>query len=266
METRFLRTFALLGALGAVAIAAVLSASAAAAGELVHFDLDWKQPSQCERLGYLARPQGAGTHPAIIVLHGSSGFAPETVLWAERLASWGYVGLAIDSSEETWGRDCGRGQFRQTFDALAARRFLIEQPYVSAGRIGVIGFSMGAGSGLALMERRLTDQSMQAVVAVSPPCAGRAGIVRGPTLILIGELDELTPAAACRDMMARRNDEGAELRLLVYPEAHHGFTAPSLKPGRRWGNGWIEYNEAAANAAIEETRRFLQATLSEAAH
>ena len=48
--------------------------------------------------GYLRRPEGAGRHPAIVLLHGCAGFAERLDQhWGERLASWGYVTLTIDS-------------------------------------------------------------------------------------------------------------------------------------------------------------------------
>jgi len=48
-----------------------------------------------------------------------------------------------------------------------------------------------------------------------------------PTLILIGDLDDWSPAADCQKMMAQRSGDGAPLRLVVYPGAYHAFDAPN---------------------------------------
>jgi dienelactone hydrolase len=85
-------------------------------------------------------------------------------------------------------------------------------------------------------------------------CTERTGAVVVPTLVLIGELDDWTPAKDCREMMARRSGEGASLRLVVYPGASHAFDAASLrdKPRTLLGHH-LEYNEAAERAAWTET-------------
>jgi dienelactone hydrolase len=46
---------------------------------------------------YLAQPSGVGPFPAVVVLHGCGGLNYVAVTWADRLASWGYVAIAIDS-------------------------------------------------------------------------------------------------------------------------------------------------------------------------
>ena len=60
-------------------------------------------------------------------------------------------------------------------------------------------------------------------------CAGFNGTVSVPTVILIGELDDWTPAPACKKLMARRGGEGAPIRLVVYPDAYHAFDVATLR-------------------------------------
>nr|WP_264484369.1 dienelactone hydrolase family protein [Mesorhizobium sp. PAMC28654] len=55
-------------------------------------------PSGMPLQGYLTRPQGEGPFPAVVVLHGCMGLFPsERKAWSERLSSWGYVVLFVDS-------------------------------------------------------------------------------------------------------------------------------------------------------------------------
>jgi dienelactone hydrolase len=50
--------------------------------------------------GILNKPQGQGPFPAVVILHGCSGIEGMKKyldIWAQRLASWGYVSLMVDS-------------------------------------------------------------------------------------------------------------------------------------------------------------------------
>ena len=58
-----------------------------------------------------------------------------------------------------------------------------------------------------------------------------------PALILIGELDDWTPARECRNLAEGRDDwgdladkeQGVPIKLIVYPGAYHAFDAPALE-------------------------------------
>ena len=57
-----------------------------------------------------------------------------------------------------------------------------------------------------------------------------------PTLILIGELDDWTPANECRNLAEGRDDcgisrekgQGIPIEIIVYPGAHHDFDVPNF--------------------------------------
>ena len=80
--------------------------------------------------------------------------------------------------------------------------------------------------------------------------------VKTPTLIHVGGNDERCPPGHSR-MLYRALKEYVNVptELIVYPGAYHSFDTP--RPGRRYFGHWLEYNPAAAEAATEETRRFL---------
>jgi dienelactone hydrolase len=77
-------------------------------------------------------------------------------------------------------------------------------------------------------------------------------------VIIIGELDDWTPARDCRNAVARRSSEGSPVKLVVYPGAYHGFNFARDKPVTSFGHH-IEYNEAATRAAWTETMAALRA-------
>jgi dienelactone hydrolase len=90
-----------------------------------------------------------------------------------------------------------------------------------------------------------------------------------PTLILIGERDDVTPAEECRNMVdgrdeigiSRQKNQGAPIKLVVYPGAYHGFdaydpAAPVKLPGHH-----LEYDRSATDQSIVALHDFLDATI-----
>src|SRR5690349_4246343 len=115
------------------------------AGELVQFDTVSADAGSLRLLGYLARPRGpdAGPFPAVIVLHHCAGFDDLVVSWADRLSSWGYVALAVDSfGPRRLPRNCTTRTY-QAVDSSSALNFLARQEFVDSSRSAVLGFSQG---------------------------------------------------------------------------------------------------------------------------
>ena len=254
-------------------------AAAASAGTLIEFaNLSERGPATL--IGYLARPDqglsallGPGAHgpeqyPAVVVLHGCSGLSSHTAEIADRLGSWGYVALAVDSlGARAFANRCTIVSLDQAFDAYAALRYLTQQDFVDPTRIAVLGQSMGGYSTLYAIDRDMVahyfGERFRAAVAYYPAC----GVVPLPTftapvLILIGEADDWTPADRCREMITHAGPDSAPITLHVYPEAHHAFDVAALNPGRRALGHSVEYNEVAAKDAEEKTRAFLAVHLA----
>ena len=222
--------------------------------------------------GFLTKPDGPGPFPAVVHLHGCGGLPDDAKtgatnhFWSERLAAWGYVVLVVDSFT-TRGIDnsCSGESAPRAADAYGALAWLARQPTVDANRIAVIGFSAGAIATLSIAEARdfelfenEAEHGFRAAIAFYPACMSD-NAMKIPTLILIGELDDWTPARACRAWTARRTG-GSPVRLIVYPGAYHSFDVP--RAGRRYFGHWLEYNAAAAAMAADEVKRFLAEHLS----
>jgi dienelactone hydrolase len=123
------------------------------AGKFVEFESGAGKANQTRIIGYLARPQGSGPFPAVVVLHGCGGFHEDMLAWADRLRRWGYVALAVDSFGPR-GIETACGSFGdQPADAFQALAYLKTQPYVRADHVAVLGFSMGGASVLAVLEK-----------------------------------------------------------------------------------------------------------------
>jgi dienelactone hydrolase len=221
--------------------------------------------------GFLTKPDGPGPFPAIVHLHGCGGL-PDDVkrganhFWSERLAAWGYAVLVVDSfTARGINNTCSGEAAPRVADAIGALAWLARQTFVDASRIAVMGFSAGGIATLSIAEARdfelfenEAEHSFKAAIAFYPACRSD-NPMKMPTLILTGELDDWTPAAACRATAARRTG-GSAVELIVYPGTYHSFDSP--RPGRRYFGHWLEYNAAAAEHATEEVRRFLAEHLS----
>lgn len=264
----------------AIGLASLLGIRHASAGSMVEFPNVSEQAPKL--VGYLARPDrglsallGAGggasnvvQYPAVVVLHGCSGISSHSAGVADRLGSWGYVALAVDSLGPRGISDrCTRSGYQeQAFDAYAALRYLAQQFFVDATRIAILGHSMGGIATLYAVDRDLTAQyfteRFRAAVAYYPACILPKVSLTAPTLILTGESDDWTPAEPCREMIAHARPDSAPIALHVYPDAHHAFDVAALQPGSRVFGHWVEYNESASKDAAEKTRAFLAAHLA----
>jgi dienelactone hydrolase len=264
-----------------VGLACSLDAAAAVAGGLVEFpNLGDHAPAKL--LGYLARPDAGlserlgghatvdGRYAAVVVLHGCGGFSSHSTEVADRLGSWGYVALAVDSLAVRGFDDrCGGGGLPdQAFDAYAALRYLSQLDFVDPTRVAVLGYSMGGYSALYATDRDLAAQyfkeRFRAAVAYYPPCRVAAATMTAPALILIGRADDWTPAEQCREMVAHARPEGAPIALTVYPGASHAFDVAQFQPAVHRLGHLCEFNDAAARDAEQKLNAFLASHLGPA--
>jgi dienelactone hydrolase len=226
--------------------------------------------------GYLRQTSRTGPSPAVVLLHSCNGnWLRLDERWGKRIGSWGYVTLTVDSFGPRGLKDtCNNGApVDLAFDAYRALNFLVRQPFVDPARVAVLGFSQGGWLALTSVEHGAIEQTSQnkfrAAIAFYPRCLGFKGDMTVSTLILIGELDDWTPAGECRNMVdgrddwgiSRRKSEGAPIRLIVYPGAYHAFDAPGLQTPIQFFGHRLEFNQAARDQSIEAVHEFLDATI-----
>jgi dienelactone hydrolase len=228
--------------------------------------------------GLLRRPEGAGPFPAIVLLHSCNGnWRRLDERWGKTIASWGYVTLTVDSFGPRGIKNtCSGGSQAETaFDAYRALDFLVRERSVDPDRVAPLGFSQGGWLALSSVEHGVVERSslhkFRAAAAFYPPCRAISGDLTVPALIMIGELDDWTPADGCRSLVegsddygvSRRRGQGVPIKLIVYPGAWHAFDAPAINMlylGHR-----LEYNQAAADQSAAALREFLDATIGKGA-
>ncbi|MBI3506750.1 MAG: dienelactone hydrolase family protein [Proteobacteria bacterium] len=257
----------------------------------------------------LSRPAGDGPFPAVVILHDCSGLGPRSSgapgRWTTRLTAMGYVTIRPDSFS-TRGHPDGVcidgsppiiGPLQRAGDAYAALAHLRTLPFVDPRRVAVMGGSHGGRSTLAtIVDSRSNSANREdgfaAAIALYPNCSGPFGdwsVIRdraagspilgyrgtfrplAPLLILIGELDDWTPAEQCRQLAAKAKAEGHPVELVVYPDAHHSFDSAAplvFNPRRRNANapgglGATTAGNAAAWAdAVVQVEKFFARTLA----
>ena len=204
----------------------------------------------------VSKPEGPGPFPAVVIMHDCSGVGPRSrgapERWARELGARGYV-TVIPDSFTTRGRpdgvctDASPGRAdvapgRRVRDAYAALAHARALPYVDGRRVGLMGGSHGGSTTLAAMAApshswdllaRDKRAGFAAAVALYPGCGVTLGTWRAdgtgayravaPLLILIGEMDDWTPAAPCVKLAASSRGTEHPVAITVYPGAHHSF-------------------------------------------
>jgi dienelactone hydrolase len=215
--------------------------------------------------GVLARPKGNGPFAAVVMLHGCGGPGLWGQQWSPRLVSWGYVAFRVDSfgPRGKWNV-CGDPTrvlpHIRARDAHAAKAYLAGLPFVDENRIAVIGMSHGGWSTLSAVENPRNSAApranpFKAAVALYPWCDEELYRLDAPLLILIGEVDDWTPAFRCERMETVGPTRHA-ITLKVYPGATHSFDVVRFEPIVYLGHN-LKNDPEAARDAVAQVKAFL---------
>jgi len=223
--------------------------------------------------GRLKKPQGIGPFPAVVLLHGCGGIQPKRDhVWAERLVSWGYVTLQVESFRSRGisgvcsysGTDSTRIMEKRVQDAIDAKKYLAGLPMVKKERIALMGWSHGGWTVLEALSRG-KNEPFAAAAAFYPLCNKQLSGLNAPLLILIGQDDDWTPAGACTARMPAGGSV-PEVRLQVFPGAMHGFdiTGADTKIRGARGTHHLKYQAEADEGSITGVKGFFEQYLKQA--
>jgi dienelactone hydrolase len=197
----------------------------------------------------LYKPEGQGPFPVVVALHGCGGLAtrsepvqPRYRDWAEQLLAAGNAVLFPDSyGSRELGPQCHvkerliQARRERVADILAARQWLMQQPWAAHDHISLLGWANGAAAVLWAVRPQISlrhvEPDFRSAVAFYPDCRPSSGLgwsTRVPTLVLIGAKDDVSSPPACRQMVDGAHGRSALARIVVYPSAYHDFDRANL--------------------------------------
>lgn len=234
--------------------AAVLTASTSLASEeIVTFKSGAENVS-----AFLARPDGPGPFPAVIVLHEWWGLDAWMKDQARALAREGYAALAVDlyrgkvtaRQEEAHQLMMGTPMDRQLRDMKAAFGYLSGRKDVVKAKIAALGFCMGGRNAFTLAIEEPTLAAAVVYYGALPTDPSAIARIKAPMLGNFGGDDEGPSPAQAKEFEAAARKVGKTFDLKVYSGAPHAFANPN--------NPWKGYRKDAANDAWIRTTGFLR--------
>jgi carboxymethylenebutenolidase len=185
-----------------------------------------------EIMAYLARPVGDGPYPVILVCHENRGLTDHIKDVARRLASAGYVALAVDLLSRQGGSSevgfenvpgaLGNLTPDQFFDDFYnGWRYLSGLPYVQAERVGMVGFCFGGGV-TWLVATRMAELRAAVPFYGPHPLISEVPKIQAAVLGIYAERDQrINQGIPAIEEAMRENSKIYE--KVIYPDSDHAF-------------------------------------------
>ena len=216
-----------------------------------------------ELIGYLAQPDGAGPHPAVLLIHEWWGLNEGMTILADALAAEGYVVLAPDAYRGRVTAQFPRALWlrlttpeEQVFsDVDTALAYLMSMDNVDTTRVASMGFCFGGGHSLQLGMRQSENLELTILyygAVVTDPELLRPLTDGQPVLGIFGEEDQSIAVADVLEFEAALNSLTIPNEISIYEGVGHAFLSEENydQPG-------------AAMEAWQQTLRFLAENLME---
>ncbi len=189
----------------------------------------------------LTFPDGANPEtpvPAVIIMHDSAGVdAVHEHAYASMLNREGYAALVVDSYGARGIRSTEANQTLVTAvmmlaDAYAGLDLLSSDPRIDGNRVAVMGFSKGGMVALYSSFEQVRqwfavgNERFAAHVPIYPYCGllpDDTTMTGAPVKMLLGGLDDYTPASQCQTVQEHADPDGTLMTLEIYKGAYHSF-------------------------------------------
>ncbi len=243
-----------------LAVLCLVATSAFAAATPVKTEIVSYKSGNEPVMGYLALPEGAGRHPALVVIHEWWGLNNWVKEQAQKFAEKGYVALAVDlyrgkvAYDPTLAHELMRGmpQDRAQRDLEAAFDYLASRNDVDKDHIGSIGWCMGGGLSLQLAIHEPKLAACVVNYGAMPTDPAEIGKIHAPILGNFGGEDRGIPPSAVEAFEKAMKAAGKSIDVKAYDGAGHAFENPNNKLG---------YKPEAAEDAWSRTTAFLKKNL-----
>jgi carboxymethylenebutenolidase len=210
--------------------------------------------------GFLARPDGDGPFPGVIVIQEWWGLNDNIKDIAQRFANEGFAALAPDiyhgkvtaEPDEAMKAMMATDMNRASKELTKATDYLASQPYTQGRGIGATGFCMGGGLALTLACDSPHIKAVAPFYGANPTPIEKVENIQGPLFVSYAEHDDWAGPAVREALEGALQRFGKQYEIKVYPGTQHAFfndTRPDA------------YNEAAAKDSWAKVLELFRANL-----
>jgi carboxymethylenebutenolidase len=199
---------------------------------------------------YVAKPEGAGPFPVVIMIHEFFGLNESIVSKADGLAAEGYLVVAPDTFRGSTTSWIPRAiyqvittkpeQVNADLDIVYA--WLEAQPAVDSSRIAIVGFCYGGRT--ALVYSLHNNKLAASVVFYGSPETDPAVLknLPGPILGIYGGADQSIPVENVTAFEAALTQAGVQHEIIVYSGQPHAFVQDmaGIRAGGAQGQAWAQ--------------------------
>lgn len=235
--------------LGSFFASSLVAAQETASGETVQYDSGGVSIS-----AFLAKPSGAGKHPAVLLVHDNAGLTDGVREMARQFAAEGFFTLAPDLISRAGGTKnpqqaqaaVGQLNTQDTVqDLRAGYEYLQKSPEVEGGKISVVGLGWG-GWRAYMLAARVSDLYRVVVYCGVTPNDGLDNI-KTPVMANYAQFDFRETGNAIHTENTMK-EMGKKFTYYVYPNTDRTFYVPANP----------RYDDAAAKQAWSRTLEFLR--------
>ena len=245
-------------------IALLVLFAAVAHGQSVRFVVDGFDGREFP--GELNLPEkGNRPAPVVVMLPGTDGVDQRQGFYRSRLLPAGIGTIVVDTKSGVYTSRRNRPKMDRFIPVgYEAMRLLRQRPDVDGERIGVMGWSFGAGMALRLARQssrqrwlRSDERGFAAYVGLYGGCTRRRGVNLSdvPILILFGTADEYADPDRC-DVFRELH---ANVNVVYFRGAHHGFDKELVN--KNPGGRTMRWNRNAAEKSREHVVEFFKKVL-----
>lgn len=199
--------------------------------------------------GFLARPEGDGPFPGVIVVQEWWGLDDHIKDVAQRYAREGFAALAPDlyhgkvTSEPSEAQKLmmALDMNNAVKELVKATEYLASQPYTQGRGIGAIGFCMGGGLALTLACESPHIKAAAPFYGVNPSPIDKVQNIQGPVFAVYAEHDEFAGRAVRQALEEALTKHGKRHEIKVYPSTQHAFfndTRPDVYNAEAAQDAW----------------------------
>jgi carboxymethylenebutenolidase len=192
-------------------------------------------------------PSKPGSHPAVLLVHGSGGPLGGIDPFANQAAQFGVHVFVVHYFERTGHNWVAPGEIEPNFivwwETLSdAVSFISVQPNVDSPRIALLGFSLGAYLSLALAAYDKRVVAVAELFGGFPKEIEANAATLPPVLILHGEADKVVPVSEAYRLEAICKRHNIPYEIKIYRGQGHGFTGLAQMDAMRRIVGFLRKN------------------------